>query len=147
VVFKTATLRKRPSVVCLEWLDPIMAAGNWVPEVVDLAGGWNLQGVAGQHSDWLSWDALVKSDPDIVVLMPCGFSLARTQSEAGVLTKRSEWRQLRAVRQGAVYAVDGSQYFNRPGPRLVDSIELLAEILQPGLFPKRHEAAWRRLAE
>jgi iron complex transport system substrate-binding protein len=145
VIFKTAALKKRPSVACLEWLDPIMAAGNWVPELVDLAGGKNLLGKAGEHSDWLTWEALVAADPDIVILMPCGFDLARTATEAPVLTRRREWNRLRAVRRSMVYAVDGSQYFNRPGPRLVESIEILAEILQPKLFVSRHGSAWRRV--
>jgi iron complex transport system substrate-binding protein len=145
VIFKTASLRKRPSVACIEWLDPIMAAGNWVPELVDLAGGRDVLGTAGEHSAWLTWDALAASDPDVVILMPCGFDLSRTATEATALTKRREWNGLRAVRQKAVYAVDGSQYFNRPGPRLVDSVEILAEILHPNLFDSRHEKAWRHV--
>lgn len=144
-LFKTAALKKRPSVACLEWLDPIMAAGNWVPELVELAGGKNLLGTAGQHSAWLTWEALTACDPDVVILMPCGFDLARTAREAPVLTRSREWNRLRAVRRGMVYAVDGSQYFNRPGPRLVDSMEILAEILHPKLFVSRHGAAWRRV--
>jgi iron complex transport system substrate-binding protein len=143
LIFKTAPLRKRPSVACLEWLDPIMAAGNWVPEMVDLAGGKSVLGTAGEHSNWLTWDALAASDPDFVLLMPCGFDLGRTAAEAAALTKRREWNGLRAVRHKAVYAVDGSQYFNRPGPRLVDSVEILAEIIHPNLFESRHAAAWR----
>ena len=145
LIFKTAPLRKRPSVACIEWLDPIMAAGNWVPEMVDLAGGKSVLGTGGEHSSWLTWDALAASDPDVVILMPCGFDLSRTAIEATALTKRREWNGLRAVRQKSVYAVDGSQYFNRPGPRLVDSVEILTEILHPNLFEARHGAAWRHL--
>ena len=146
VIFKTAPLRKRPSVACIEWLDPLMAAGNWVPELVELAGGENLLGTAAKHSGWLGWDKLIACDPDIVILMPCGFDLARTEAEAAALIKRREWKDLRVVGKNAVYAVDGSQYFNRPGPRLVDSVEILAEIFHPGLFGSKFQgSAWRRL--
>jgi iron complex transport system substrate-binding protein len=145
VIFKTAALKKRPSVACIEWLDPLMAAGNWVPEMVDLAGGRNLIGTAGEHSSWVTWESLVAADPDLIILMPCGFDLARTAAEAPVLTRRREWNHLRAVRRGMVYAVDGSQYFNRPGPRLVESLEILAEIVHPKLFVSRHGSAWRQV--
>jgi iron complex transport system substrate-binding protein len=123
---------ERPTVATIEWLEPLMAAGNWVPELIELAGGHNLFGAAGQHSPWLKWDALVAADPDVIVVMPCGFDLARTRAELSLLTARPGWHELRAVRQGRVAIVDGNQYFNRPGPRLVDSLEILVEILHGG---------------
>lgn len=119
----------RPSIACIEWLEPLMAAGNWVPELVAIAGGRSCFGTVGQHSPWIEWDAVVAADPDIIVAMPCGFDMARTRQELHWLTERSQWAQLRAVQNQRVYVVDGNQYFNRPGPRLVDSLEILAEIM------------------
>jgi iron complex transport system substrate-binding protein len=133
-IAKTASLTKRPSVACIEWFEPLMAAGNWVPELVELAGGLNLFGEAGKHSPWLNWEAVQEHDPEIIVAMPCGFDLDRTQREFPALYKRPDWSKLRAVRNRQVYLVDGNQYFNRPGPRLVDSLELLAGLIHPRLF-------------
>jgi len=133
----------RPAVACIEWLDPLMAAGNWVPELVSIAGGRNLFGEAGQHSPWLEWEAVCRADPDVVVAMPCGFDLARTHRELAALERLPGWADLRAVRGGRVAAVDGHQYFNRPGPRLVESAEILAEILHPGVVAFGHrDSGW-----
>jgi iron complex transport system substrate-binding protein len=123
--------RRRPTVACIEWLEPLMAAGNWVPELVEMAGGVNLFGEAGQHSPWMSWEQLVAADPDVVIIMPCGWDPDRTRPEMHWLTDRPEWAQLRAVRNSRVHLTDGNQYFNRPGPRLVESLEILATILHP----------------
>ena len=120
--------RPRPRVACLEWLSPLMAAGNWVPELVEAAGGDSVIGEAGRHSPWLAWEALEAADPEVIVLLPCGFDLERTCQEAEVLHSEERWNALRAVRNDRVYAVDGNQYFNRPGPRLVDSAEMLEQI-------------------
>lgn len=109
-----------------------MAAGNWVPELVDLAGGVNLFGQAGKHSPWLEWAHLRAADPDVIVLMPCGFDIARTSTEMQILESQPGWAALRAVREGRVIIVDGNQYFNRPGPRIVESAEILSEIFHPG---------------
>ena len=117
-------------VLCLEWIDPMMSAGNWVPELVEIAGGSPLLCTAGEHSPYFTWQELRAADPDVVVMMPCGFDLARTISELPALESQPEWKELRAVRAGHVYLADGSQYFNRPGPRLVDSAEILAEIFR-----------------
>ncbi len=94
-----------------------MAAGNWVPELAELAGGLNLFGEAGKHSPWLEWDAVVERDPGVLVLMPCGFGIERTLEELHVMTERAGWQSLNAVRNGHVYVVDGNQYFNRSGLR------------------------------
>ena len=123
-----------PTVSIIEWLDPPMAAGNWVPELVVLAGGRDLLGTAGAHSHWITWDDVIAADPDVVILVPCGFTLDRVVAEAEAPAIRNRLKMLRAFRAGRVYAVDGHHLFNRPGPRLVDSLEVLAELLHPGLF-------------
>jgi iron complex transport system substrate-binding protein len=128
----------RPGIACIEWLDPLMAAGNWVPELVALAGGWNHFGAVGEHSPWLEWEAVRAADPDVIVAMPCGFDLARTRAEAAALERLPGWESLHAVRAGRVAVVDGHPYFNRPGPRLVESAEILAEILHPGVIDFGH---------
>jgi iron complex transport system substrate-binding protein len=124
----------RPTVACIEWIEPLMAAGNWIPELVKLAGGRSLFGVEGQHSPWLQWQDLLVANPDVIIAMPCGFDLPRTRMELQALVHKPEWAALRAVQTGRVYVTDGNQYFNRPGPRLVDSAEILAEILQDAQF-------------
>jgi len=134
---RTLRIRPRPRVAAIEWIDPLMAAGNWMPELVALAGGTNLFGETGRHSPWLEWTALRAADPDVIVILPCGFDLARTRSELGPLAAQPGFSELRAVREGRVYLTDGNQYFNRPGPRLVESLEILAEILHPEEFPAR----------
>jgi iron complex transport system substrate-binding protein len=123
--------RPRPTVACIEWVDPLMAAGNWVPELVELAGGVNLFGEAGKHSPWMTWEDLLRRDPDVIVVMPCGFDLPRTKAELPALTRRPEWESLKAVRTGRVWAADGNAYFNRPGPRLVEALEMLADAFHP----------------
>jgi iron complex transport system substrate-binding protein len=146
IIEKTCIIEKRPKVVCLEWTEPLMAAGNWVPELVELAGGKDVCGTPGKHSAWMDWDLLLKQDPDFIIAMPCGFDMERTRSEMKPLTLHPLWKKLQAVRGKQVFVVDGNSYFNRPGPRLVESIEILAEILQPKLFHFGHEGkAWSRL--
>ncbi len=132
---KVQSLGVRPrTVACIEWTDPLMAAGNWVPELVELAGGVNLFGTIGKHSPWLEWDALRTADPEVIVVMPCGYDLEHTRQAALGFSRLPGWSELQAVQSGEVFIVDGNQYFNRPGPRLVDSLEILAEILHPGIF-------------
>lgn len=139
-------VRARPSVACIEWADPLMAAGNWVPELVQMAGGDPLFGVSGQHSPWLSWAELVAADPEVMVIMPCGYDLSRTRQDAELLAQHPDWSGLKAVQLGQVYITDGNQYFNRPGPRLVDSLEILAEILQPGAELGDQGCGWERFS-
>ena len=131
---RAATLESRPRVACIEWIDPLMAAGNWMPELVEMAGGINLFGEAGKHSPWMTWDVLAAADPDVVLILPCGFDIARSRAEMAFLTQIGGWADLKAVREGQVYVTDGNQYFNRPGPRLAESLEILAEILHPEHF-------------
>ena len=126
---RTIAAGKRPRVAVLEWLDPLMGAGNWTPELVTYAGGEALFGEVGQHTPWLSWEELKAADPDVLVLAPCGFSLARTMQDLPILQRHPTWPELRAVKEGRVYAIDGNAYLNRSGPRLVESAELLAHAL------------------
>jgi iron complex transport system substrate-binding protein len=142
----TQSLEHRPTVACIEWSDPLMAAGNWIPELVELAGGRSLFGIVGQHSPWLQWDQLVEANPEVIVFMPCGYDLQRTRRDAELLSHHAQWSSLKAAQTGQVYITDGNQYFNRPGQRLVDSLEILAEILHPQSFsPSHKETGWEPL--
>ena len=131
----------RPRVACIEWLDPLIAAGNWMPELVEIAGGEYTLTSAGVHSTRLTWDSLVAYQPDVLVLMPCGFTIPQTQREVPALTTLPQWQALPAVQANRAFIVDGNAYLNRPGPRIVDSTEILAEIFHPdvcaGLAPAR----------
>ena len=127
---------RRPRVACIEWLEPLMAAGNWVPELVETANGENLFGTAELHSPWMTWTELVGADPDVIIVMPCGFSTARTLPEMHWITERAEYRELQAVRNREVWVADGNQYFNRPGPRVVESLQMLVEILHPNVLER-----------
>lgn len=126
--------RRSPRVVGLEWLAPPFAVGHWVPEQISRAGGWDLLGEAGQRSVETTWETVRDVDPEMLLLMPCGFHLAATVREWGRTPRPDSWRDLDAVRRGQVFAVDGSAYFSRPGPRVFDGIELLAEIFDPDTF-------------
>lgn len=130
------------TVGCIEWTDPLMAAGNWVPELVAMAGGKDLLGMPGKHSSWLTWTQLQAADPDVLIVMPCGFDLKATAQAVRSLYRDDRWQQLKAVRSQQVYLTDGNQYFNRPGPRLVDSLEILIEILQGSSPPRFHNRGW-----
>ncbi len=142
---RAATAANRPRVAAIEWLDPLMSAGNWVPELTELAYAANLFGEAGKHSPWMTWGELAEADPDTLVILPCGFDIARTAQEMHWLTDRPDWQRLRAVRSRQVFLCDGNQFFNRPGPRIVESLEILAEILHPDLFPSRNDpGCWVR---
>jgi iron complex transport system substrate-binding protein len=136
----------RPTVACIEWIEPLMASGNWMPELVAMAGGINLFGESGRHAPWLDWEGVVSADPDRILILPCGFDIARIRKELPALTGRPGWSRLRAVQNGSVFLLDGNQYFNRPGPRLVESLEILGEILHPEVFSFGHQGlGWVRL--
>jgi iron complex transport system substrate-binding protein len=138
----------RPGVACIEWIEPLMAAGNWMPELVAMAGGVNLFGQAGQHSPWMKFEELAAQDPDVILVAPCGFAMARTVSEMSALTARPQWAELKAVKTERVVLADGNQYFNRPGPRIVESLEILAEILHPEAGARLHEGTgWRKFSD
>ena len=142
---RAANQPMRPRIACIEWQEPLMAAGNWVPELVQMANGSNLFGQPGLHSPWMSWADLTAADPDVIAVMPCGYDLARTRSEMHWLTQNPAWVGLSAVQNGRVYLADGNQYLNRPGPRIVESLQILAEILHPGAFaPALKNTAWEQ---
>jgi len=121
--------KTKPTVACIEWINPLMFAGNWVPEMVDIAGGKDLFGRIGMHSDWSTYDMLYKHDPEKIILMPCGFNINKTLEEMGSMTNMPNWKNLRAVKAENVFITDGNQYFNRPGPRIFDSVKILIEIV------------------
>lgn len=129
---------RKPRVAVIEWIDPLMAAGNWMPELVELAGGENLFGEAGKHSPWMSWEELVEKDPDVIIVTPCGFDLTRTLEEMHLLSSKPAYDRLRAVKSDRIAVADGNQFFNRPGPRVVESLEIMAEILHPERFAFGH---------
>jgi iron complex transport system substrate-binding protein len=121
----------RPRVACIEWIDPLIAGGNWMAELVEIAGGEYALAPAGAHSPTITWNALVEYQPEVIVILPCGFKIAQTQADLSRLTSQAHWSALPAVQNDRVYVADGNAYFNRPGPRIVDSVEILAEILHP----------------
>ena len=125
----------RPRVACLEWVAPIFNGGHWVPEQVAIAGGTDVLGTPGARSGIVEWEAVIGARPDVLVVMPCGFRTERAIGEVRLLAARPGWAELPAVRDGRVFAVDGSAYFSRPGPRLVDGVEILAGLLHPDAFP------------
>jgi iron complex transport system substrate-binding protein len=138
---RAAEARSRPTFACIEWIDPMMSAGNWMPELVAMAGGTNLFGKAGEHSPWMKFDELAAKDPEVIMISPCGFPMNRSREELPALTANPRWHSLRAVRDKKVFLADGNQYFNRPGPRIVESLEILAEILHPELFTFGHKTS------
>lgn len=145
VIEKACLVKSRPKVACIEWLDPLMAAGNWVPEMVDLAGGTALFAEPGKHSPWVNWSVVQEHDPEVILVMPCGFDLERTRAEVNSLIKQPHWNDLQAVQKGKVFMIDGNSYFNRPGPRLVDSLEMLAEMMHPEVFEAKYEGVgWEK---
>ncbi|HWP23229.1 MAG TPA: cobalamin-binding protein [Candidatus Binatia bacterium] len=134
----------RPRVVCLEWLEPLYVAGHWVPEMVTLAGGHDVLGRIGEPSFKVEWSAVRQAKPDLLLLMPCGFDVRRTLKESTPLRNLDGWQELPAVKAGRVYAFNGSAYFSRPGPRLVNGLEILAHIIHPyraGSSPSPTDAA------
>ena len=146
IAARAQTASGEPRVFAMEWLDPPFTAGHWVPEMIRLAGGRDELAQEGCPSSQINWSRIADHDPEIIVLMPCGFTLERTSEEFARVTLPDEWRGLRAVRSRQVYAVNGSAYFNRPGPRIVEGLEILAEIMHPELFPRTMApGAWQRL--
>jgi len=126
---KTSAFDVKPKVAIFEWLDPLMGAGNWTPELVTCTGGELIFGEIGQHTPWVTWEELQAADPDVIILSPCGYTLDRAMQDVPLLRKHPVWPNLQAVQNGRVYAIDGNQYLNRSGPRLVESAELLAHVI------------------
>ena len=131
---KLKFIADKPTVACIEWIEPLMLAGNWTPELVEIAGGKSILTENGKHSPYINWEAIKDQDPEIIILMPCGFPIERTIREMSVLLALPGFSEIRAVKNNRLYIADGNQYFNRSGPRIVDSIEILAEIIYPKQF-------------
>ena len=125
-------IANRPRVLCIEWLDPLFTAGHWVPQMVEYAGGINGISVAGEPSRRMDIDEAAQFDPDIIVLMPCGFDIKRTLKELPLLASSEKWKSLRAVKAGNIYAVEANSYFSKPGPRTIVGLEIMAKISHPG---------------
>ncbi len=136
---QTTGLSHRPTIACIEWIDPLMIAANWVPNLVNYAGGNHLLGDPGCHSGYCSMDQLVAAEPEVIAVMPCGFDIERTIREMNPLISDPRWTKLPAVQNDKVFITDGNQYFNRPGPRVVESAEILAECLHPDQFDFGHQ--------
>lgn len=120
-----------PRLAFIEWIDPLMSGGHWLPELISAARGQSLFGMSGQPSPWITLEEITAADPDVILVAPCGYDIATSQREMTVLDGNPAWNALRAVRTGKVYIADGNAYFNRPGPRLAESVEILAEVLHP----------------
>jgi iron complex transport system substrate-binding protein len=139
---------RRPTVLSVEWISPVMIGGLWMPELIELAGGVPLVTSPGERAPTLDLDALSRLDPDVVLLKPCGFELERTLTERERIARALPWQSWRAAREGRVFVADGNAFFNRSGPRLVESLEILAACTHPGLFSdfrERHARFGRRL--
>ena len=137
----------KPTVACIEWLEPMMLSGNWIPGLVNIAGGVSIIAEQGKHSPYINWEDIRLNDPEILIVMPCGFPIERTLKEIDLLLQLPGFTELRAVKNNRVYIADGNQYFNRPGPRIVDSIEILAEIIHPKQFIFGYEGeGWIKFA-
>lgn len=144
---KLKFIEAKPTVACIEWLEPMMVSGNWVPELVSIAGGTSILAEDGKHSPFVKWDDIRLADPDIIMVMPCGFSIGRTMKEIDLLLQQPGFSESKAVKNNRLYIADGNQYFNRPGPRIIDSIEILAEIIHPKQFIFGYEGnGWIRFS-
>ena len=131
---RAALARRKPRVLCLEWLEPLMCGGHWIPEMVELAGGESIIGEKAQPSFQVQWEQVVQAPPEVIIAMPCGFDVRRGLQEFHWLTQREGWEKLPAVRNERVYVTDASSYYSRSGPRLVDGVEAMAEMFHPELF-------------
>ena len=131
---KAADADTKPSVLHVEWADPLMCGGHWVPEMVDIAGGSNTFGDKDTGTFKLEWDEVVERQPEVIVMMPCGFDVKRGLEDVPILSEREGWKDLPAVRNDRVYVVDASAYTSRSGPRLVTGLEIMAEMIHPELF-------------
>lgn len=144
---KLKYIDNKPSLACIEWIAPLMVAGNWTPEMIEIAGGRSVLATPGKHSPFIDFDRIKEADPDILVIMPCGFSIPRTLQEMNLLLELPGCADLKAVKNNRIFVADGNQYFNRSGPRIVDSIEILAEIINPKMFNFGYEGrGWIKFA-
>ena len=136
--------KKKKKIACIEWIDPLMAAGNWIPEMVKISGGEDVFGKSGKDSHWIKFDEVKKYNPEIIIFLPCGYDIAKTKNEVeNLFNQQNKWNALDAFMNKEIYIVDGNQFFNRPGPRLLESLEIFAEIIHPELFNFNHnEDGW-----
>lgn len=128
---RSMKIKFRPNVLCIEWIEPLFSAGHWVPQMVEYAGGINGLSTVGEPSRRMDLEEAVQMDPDVIVLMPCGFDIERTLKELPGLVSNGKWKSLQAVKNGNVYAVNANAYFSKPGPRTVIGLEIMAKILHP----------------
>jgi len=132
--------KQKPLVACIEWIDPLMIAGNWIPEMVNIAGGTNILGKSGDDSHWIKFEEIIDQDPEIIIFIPCGFNIEKTKKELDkYMKKNNSLRLLKAYKNNKFYIADGNQFFNRPGPRLIESLEIFAEIIHPKIFNYKHK--------
>ena len=130
----------KPTIACIEWIDPLMIAGNWIPEMVEIAGGKNILGKSGNDSHWIKFKDILNQDPEIIIFLPCGFNIEKTKQELkNFLKQKNNWKSLKSFKNKKIFIADGNQFFNRPGPRLLESLEIFAEIMHPNLFNFNHE--------
>jgi iron complex transport system substrate-binding protein len=136
--------QKKITTACVEWMDPLMAAGNWIPEMVEISGGEDIFGKSGKDSHWINFDEIKNYDPEIIIFLPCGYDIKKTTKELeNLLIIDNKWKNLSAFKNKQFYVVDGNQFFNRPGPRLMESLEIFAEIIHPKLFNfNHHQSGW-----
>ena len=140
---KPYDVKSELTVAAIEWIDPLMAAGNWVPELIEMAGGINLFGEAGKHSPWMEYKDLIENDPDNIIIMPCGYNIQKSIIEIDSLIKQKGWKEINAVQNDKVYITDGNQFFNRPGPRIIESLEILIEIFHNDKTDFKHiDSGW-----
>lgn len=142
---KLKYIEDKPSVACIEWLSPIMLAGNWIPGLINIAGGKSILTEEGKHSPFIDFQKIKDENPSVLLIMPCGYTIEQTLKEINLLLELPGWNELEAVKNNRIYIADGNQYFNRPGPRIVDSLEMLAEIIHPKQFVFGYEGqGWIR---
>ena len=140
---KSYDVKSELTVAAIEWIDPLMAAGNWVPELIEMAGGINLFGEAGKHSPWMKYKDLIEKDPHNIIIMSCGYNIQKSIIEIDSLIKQKGWKEINAVQNDKVYITDGNQFFNRPGPRIIDSLEILIEIFHNDKTDFKHiDSGW-----
>lgn len=141
---RTKTITHKPEIAHIEWIEPVMTGGHWMMSLIEWAGGRNC--FPDERERWISFEDIVRQNPEKIVIAPCGFSIEQSLQDIHFFEQKEEWQKLQAVKNREVYICDGSSYFNRPGPRLVDSLEILTEIYHPGIFPHTHdESDWIRL--
>ena len=134
IVSRTSCIQNRPRVFCMEWMDPIMPGGHWIPEMIRMAGGTSTLGKDNEPSRVIAWEQVVEFSPEIIIAMPCGYKISRTVEELDCLVTKAGWSRLPAVKRGNVFVVDSPAFFSRPGPRVVTGLEILAQIFHPDLI-------------